>query len=129
MNEFLNILASNAIEFAFAILLAVITCFLIPWARSTAAPFIAGTVVPWLKEKRLYGIVKHFVEAAEKLSENNTINKKEYVVHLLESKGIEITDEVEAYIESAVINLDRTVSEMIDVITEAPVIEDKEKPE
>ena len=129
MNDFLNILASNAIEFAFAILLAVITCFLIPWVRSTAAPFIAGTVVPWLKEKRLYGVVKHFVEAAEKLAENNDINKKEYVVRLLESKGIEITDEVEAYIESAVINLDRSVSEVIDVITDTPVIEDKGKTE
>ena len=48
---------------------------------------------------------------------------------MLESKGIEITDEIEAYIESAVINLDRSVSEVIDVITDTPVIEDKDKTE
>ena len=32
-------------------------------------------VIPWLKEKRLYNIVKSFVQAVEKLSETGVIEK------------------------------------------------------
>ena len=118
MNEFLNLLAENLLEFVLAVIATAITCFVIPWAKSTVSPFIKETVIPWLKEKRLYGVVEHFVEAAEKYAENHEIDKKQYVVDLLKDKGIAITPEIEAYIESAVKKLDLSVSEVIDVITD-----------
>lgn len=125
MNEFLNLLAENMLEFVLAVIATTITCFVIPWAKSTVSPFIKETVIPWLKEKRLYGVVEHFVEAAEKYAENHQIDKKQYVLDLLNNKGIVITPEIEAYIESAVKNLDLSVREVIDVIADT-VTEDSE---
>ena len=125
MEEFAKLIIPNLLEFVVSLMLTVVSCFLLPWIRRVAAPFIRETVVPWLKEKRLYGIVQHFVEAAEKLAENNTIDKKEYVLNMLRDKGIEITPEIEAYIESAVKKLDLTVNDVVGEITGA--IKDTEK--
>ncbi len=125
MEEFAKLIIPNLLEFVVSLILAVVSCFLLPWIRRVAAPFIRETVVPWLKEKRLYGIVQHFVEAAEKLAENNRIDKKEYVLNMLKDKGIEITPEIEAYIESAVKKLDLTVNDVVGEITGA--IKDTEK--
>ena len=125
MEEFAKLIIPNLLEFVVSLILAVVSCFLLPWIRRVAAPFIRETVVPWLKEKRLYGIVQHFVEAAEKLAENNKIDKKEYVLNMLKDKGIEITPEIEAYIESAVKKLDLTVNDVVGEITGA--IKDTEK--
>ncbi len=118
MNDFLNALGANLFDFVLALVLAVISAFVIPWAKKTAAPFIKETVIPWLREKRLYGIVECFVQAAEKYAENHEIDKKSYVVNLLKDKGVEITPEVEAYIESAVKKLDMSVGEVIDIVTD-----------
>lgn len=63
-------------------------------------------VVPWLKEKGLYDIVKRMVQAAEKWAENNDIDKKEWVIGKLEARGIEVNEYVEALIESACEELD-----------------------
>lgn len=63
-------------------------------------------VVPWLKEKGLYDIVKKMVQGAEKWSETMDIDKKEWVIERLEARGIEVTDYVEALIESACEELD-----------------------
>lgn len=63
-------------------------------------------VVPWLKEKKLYGIVKKAVYAAEKWAETHEIDKKAYVVGKLEAAGIKVTPVVDAFIESAVKELD-----------------------
>lgn len=63
-------------------------------------------VVPWLKEKRLYDTVKKMVDAAEKWAETNNINKKQWVIAQLESKGITVNEYVEALIEAAVKELD-----------------------
>lgn len=72
-----------------------------------ALSFIVITyLVPWLKEKKLYGIVMKLVEAAEKINENSTIDKKEYVLKILASKGITVTPYVEAIIEGCVKELD-----------------------
>ena len=67
---------------------------------------ITAYVVPWMKEKHLLGIVKTLVEAAEKLAENQPLDKKAWVVAQLENLGVKVTDFVEAAIESAVIQLD-----------------------
>ncbi len=47
---------------------------------AVAAALAARYLVPWLKEKRLYDIVKQFVRAAEKLATNVTLDKKQYVI-------------------------------------------------
>ena len=67
---------------------------------------ISVYVVPWLKEKRLYDTVRTLVEAAQKLAENNPLDKKSWVLAQLEALGIKRTAFVEAVIESAVKQLD-----------------------
>ena len=112
MNDFLEILLSNLLELVLAGIAGAVSIFVVPWIKKT--------VIPWLQEKRLYTIVQHFVEAAEKYSENHQIDKKQYVVNLLHEKGIAVTTETEAYIESAVKQLDNSVQQVIDVITDSP---------
>lgn len=63
-------------------------------------------VIPWLKEKRLYDTVQKMVDAAEKWAETNDIDKKQWVIDQLESKGIEVNAYVDALIEAAVKELD-----------------------
>ena len=63
-------------------------------------------VIPWLKEKGLYDIVKKMVQGAEKWAETYDIDKKEWVIERLEARGIEVNDYVEALIESACEELD-----------------------
>jgi hypothetical protein len=69
-------------------------------------------VVPWLEEKKLYGIVKKAVYAAEKWAENNDIDKHAYVVDKLTAAGIKITPVVDAFIEAAVKELDIALGNM-----------------
>lgn len=72
-------------------------------------PYIKSDLIPWLKEKRVYAIVKNFVQAVEKLAESGVIEKqakKEKVIELLESKGIVVDATVDAFIESCVKELD-----------------------
>ena len=66
----------------------------------------AAYLVPWLKEKRLYETVTRLVAAAEKLGDSLPCGKKEYVIGLLEKKGIKVTPIVDALIEAAVQELD-----------------------
>ena len=63
-------------------------------------------VVPWLKEKKVYSVVKKAVYAAEKWAETHEIDKKAYAVEKLEAAGIKATPVIEAFIESAVKELD-----------------------
>ena len=60
MNEVVTIVVNNLLEIVFAVLGASFTALVIPWLKDTG--------LPWLKEKRLYSIVKKFVEAAPKVS-------------------------------------------------------------
>lgn len=99
--EVVTIVVNNLLEIVFAVLGASFTALVIPWLKDTG--------LPWLKEKRLYSIVKKFVEAAEKQAEAGTIDKatkKRFVVELLEANGITVTPEINAFIEAAVKELD-----------------------
>ena len=90
-------------------------------AIGIATYYIKTAVIPWLKEKRLYDTVKKFVQAAEKLGDVGTIpkaNKKAHVIRLLESKGIKVTPEIDALIESAVLELDNAVGEIVGVLAD-----------
>ena len=80
-----------------------------------AIPWLVKTGIPWLKDKRLYGIVTVLVKAAEKQREAGAlpIPKYDYVVQMLEAKGIKVTAEVKAMIEAAVKELDIAVDSTI----------------
>ena len=72
-------------------------------------PYIKNDLIPWLKEKRLYNIIKSFVQAVEKMAEAGLIekaDKKNEVIKLLKNKGIVINDTIDAFIESCVKELD-----------------------
>lgn len=92
-----------------AVAMLAVTILLIPWLKSVA--------IPWLKEKRLYDTIKHFVRAAEKMGDTGAIPKGDklaYVIKLLEGRGVKVTDEVRAMIESAVGDLDDMLSVIVD---------------
>lgn len=71
-------------------------------------PWLVNTAIPWMKEKHLYTIVSTFVKAAEKMASAGTlpVPKLDYVVQMLEERGITVTAEVRAMIEAAVQDLD-----------------------
>lgn len=102
-----------AIKMIFAIILLVLSKIVIPE--------LTKTVIPWLKEKRLDSIIMKYVEAAEKMAAagNLGIPKKDYVIYLLEKRGIKVTDEVDAAIESAVIELDHASAQALFLIHES----------
>lgn len=105
MSEFSMALASCLLKVVFSIIGVIFTAVIIPW--------IKNTFIPWAQEKHIYGIVQTLVKAAEKQAEAGTIakpDKKAYVIQILEGKGIEVTDEIDAFIEAAVKELDIAVS-------------------
>ena len=84
-------------------------------------PYIKNDLMPWLKEKRIYNVVKTFVQAAEKLAESGVIekcNKKAKVIELLNSKGIIVDATIEAFIESCVKELDIVTSVIYEEVAE-----------
>lgn len=108
----ITIIAQNALEAVLAIAAAIFSALVIPWLKNSA--------IPWLKEKHLFSVVYGFVKAAEKLASSGAIekvDKKAYVISLLEKKGITITDEVNATIEAAVEELDIALNKGIELIT------------
>ena len=120
MDFYLQI-ASGLLQVAVALIGLVFSAVILPWVK------VQG--IPWLKEKRMYSLVSKFVFAAEKLGETGAIDKadkKKYVVRLLKDKGIDISPEVEAFIESSVEQLDGVLNEGIREITGSFTIEDAE---
>lgn len=86
-----------------------------------AIPYIKTDLIPWLKEKRLYSVIKNFVQAVEKMTESGFINKtdkKKKVIELLESKGIVVDEVIDAFIESCVKELDMVTSVIYEEIAE-----------
>lgn len=108
----MNLILSNILEIILTIISLVVSCYVVP--------YIKKDLIPWLKEKHLYNIVKNFVQAAEKLAESGTINKetkKEKVIELLKNKGIAVDSNVDALIESCVKELDTVTSAILDEVT------------
>lgn len=115
-----NLILPNILELTITIISVVIARYVVP--------SIKNDLVPWLKEKRLYNIVKNFVQAAEKLSESGVISKadkKAKVIELLRNKGITIDTTIETLIESCVKELDIVSS----IIYEEIIETDSEKQE
>lgn len=108
-----NSILPNILEIILAIVSLVISYYLIPYLKND--------FIPWLKEKRLYNIVKNFVQAAEKLAESGAIDKtdkKNKVVEFLTSRGINVDPVVDAFIESCVKELDAVTSVIREEIKE-----------
>lgn len=81
-------------------------------------PWLVKTGIPWLKDKRLYGIISVLVKAAEKQAAAGslTIPKFDYVEQMLAAKGIKVTPEVKAMIEAAVKDLDIAINGAVGVL-------------
>ena len=109
----MNAILPNIFEIIATIISLVISYYVIPC--------IKNVLMPWLKEKRVYSIVKNFVQAVEKLAESGVIektDKKAKVVELLESKGIVVDATIDAFIESCVKELDIITSTVYEEIIE-----------
>lgn len=107
----LNVITENVLDIVIAIISIVVSVYLIP--------LIKNELKPWLEEKRIFNLVKKFVEAAEKLAESGAIekvDKKTKVIELLESKCITVDAEIDAFIESAVKQLDIVTSTVVEEI-------------
>ena len=79
MTQIIPDIINIVIEAIFAILGLFFTGVAVPWLIKTG--------IPWLKDKRLYGIVTVLVKAAEKQREAGAlpIPKYDYVVQMLEA--------------------------------------------
>lgn len=111
----------NILEIVLTILSLVVARYVIPYIKSD--------FMPWLKENRIYSIVKKLVQAAEKLAESGAIkkaDKKKKVVELLESKGIIVDATIEAFIESCVKELDIVTSVVYEEIIETEIETEEE---
>lgn len=125
MNAFYSEIASGILQIVCALISILLTAVVVPWLKTSA--------IPWMKEKQLYGVVKKFVQAAEKLAETGALereDKKKYVINLLEQKGYHMNAETEAFIESAVKELDMSVEVGFGEILDAFEVEvDDDDPE
>ena len=117
MNELITEILPEILPMLIKIILVIVFLVL----SKIVIPELTKTVIPWLKEKRLDGIIMKYVEAAEKMAAagNLGIPKKDYVIYLLEKRGIKVTDEVDAAIESAVIELDHASAQALFLIHES----------
>lgn len=106
-----DVVLYNLLEIIIAVISLVVSYYIIPCIKTD--------LVPWLKERHLYNIVRNFVQAAEKLAEAGVIDKgdkKKYVVNLLKNNGIEVNETVDAFIESCVKELDLIASTVYEEI-------------
>ena len=114
ISEFYPMILDCAVKVVRLIIAIVFSTIVIPWVKKSA--------IPWLKEKHLYGIIQKFVRAAEKLADSEIISKEsklDYVVGLLVKRGIDVTPEVRAMIESAVGDLDDEIAHGMMSLVEA----------
>ncbi len=117
----MNLLTEHLLETILGIVSLVVSYYIIP--------AIKNDLVPFLKEKRVYNLVEKFVSAVEKLVETGVlekVDKKQKVIELLEAKGITVTLEVEAFIESAVKQLDLIGNTVVDTIDVAELLKKTE---
>ena len=113
-----NSILPNILEIIFTIISLVVARYVIPC--------IKNDIIPWLKEKHLYGTIKRFVQAVEKMAESGAIpkcDKKDKVIELLASKGIAVNPVIDAFIESCVKELDMVGSIVYEEILEGENVE------
>lgn len=111
LEPIIQAVTDNVLDIIIAIITIIVSYYVIPC--------IKNDLVPWLEDKRLYGIVKTLVQAAEKLADSGSIqkcDKKQYVINFLKDQGIEITGKVDTFIESCVKELDFVIDTAKDEI-------------
>lgn len=117
LETIMEAITPNIWEIIITIISLVVSCYVIP--------YIKNDLIPWLKEKHLYNTVRNFVRAAEKLAESGVIpkaDKKDKVIELLESQGIDVNPMVDAIIESCVKELDIVTSTIFEEIIDSEEI-------
>ena len=116
LTEIIKVLIENCLDIIIAIISIVVSYYIIPALRDD--------LIPFLQEKRLLVVVKNLVKAAEKMAESGVIekgDKKEKVIELLNSKGINISDEVDALIEACVKELDLISNTIIEELKDLEI--------
>ena len=101
MSTFYGEIANGILKIVGVIIGIVFTTVIVPWLKSV--------FIPWTKEKKIYSLVQRFVHAAEKIGETMDMSgkeKKQYVISLLEANGYVLNPEIDAFIESAVKEMD-----------------------
>lgn len=87
----------------------------------TIAMFMAAKIgIPWLREQRIFSLVRKLVKGAEKAAEAGKIPKTDkhaLVVKLLKMKGIEVTPFLDAFIDAAIKEMDEVAENIADEIT------------
>lgn len=104
MIEFIEMFAAGLVDIIFAGIGLIVLKVVLPWVENVG--------LPWLKDKHLWALIEQYVAAAEKSAESGFIKsdaKKEFVLKLLQDRGIAITPEVDAFIEAAVEKLDLNI--------------------
>ena len=115
MNETIKMILDVTLPYVAEIIIAIISLIVARYV----VPFIKNDMIPWLKEKKLYGTIKKFVQAVEKMAEAGVIDKcdkKMRVIELLEKNGIVVDDTVSHLIESCVKELDIITSTIYDEV-------------
>lgn len=116
LETILNAILPNVLEIIGTVISLICAYYIIP--------YIKEDLIPWLKEQRVYSIIKTFVQAVEKMAESGIIekaDKKQKVIELLARKGIVINATIEAFIESAVKELDIISSVVLEEIVETEI--------
>lgn len=113
----INSISDNILEIVLTVISLIVSYYIIPTIKED--------LIPFLKEQRIYSTIRKFVKAAEKLANSGAIekiDKKEYVISLLEKNGIVVDDTLDAFIESAVEELDKVIA-----ITKDEILKDEKK--
>lgn len=111
MDMVLDAVLTNLFDVVISVITIVVGVYVIP--------LIKTELKPWLEEKRVYNLVQKFVEAAEKLVETGVLpkaDKKQWVIELLEKNGVTVDAKTEAFIESAVKQLDLVIETVKDEV-------------
>lgn len=105
----------NITEIATAILPSVMEII------GTIALFMAANIgIPWLREQRIFSLIRKLVKGAEKAAEAGKIDKNakhDLVIKLLQMKNIEVTPFLEAFIDAAIKEMDEVAEGIADEIT------------
>lgn len=110
----MTVLYEQIIKLIFTALSLIFSSIVLPW--------IVTVGIPWLKERRLFGLIRKYVEGAEKKAHSGQISpseKKSVVLTLLQAKGITITPEIDILVEAAVTELDNTAAHALYLVHEA----------
>lgn len=107
--------AMNITEIATAILPSVMEII------GTIAMLMAAKIgIPWLREQRIFSLVRKLVKGAEKAAEAGKIPKTDkhaLVIKLLKMKNIEVTPFLDAFIDAAIKEMDEVAENIADEIT------------